>query len=405
MCSINHDLKAIYVHIPKNGGSFVHKILNCYDFKFTKLTRIDHKEFDENIDSKYIKTVKKKNNEGKIFDKIVIGFVNIRTKGILRYYMGSKEYYENFNMNEDKWNEYYKFTFIRNPYDKIVSAYKFINKHTDNKYKSFLEFLQNKDNCDNWEYSHAYITQYQNLLDLNGNMKINHIGNFNDINTELVYILNKIGVDKIKHLSLLENDVKLNESLISTPFYEYYDQEILNIVNDLFKEDFENFNNYENFGFKKCVNLSEFKEHSITFCKQKDDFKIKNIALIDEIKKNNCILKNSKLDKYLYRIINSNTMRNQTELFVNRLKDTAIKNNLEPNFFTSMFETAMTQVKKQVEEEQKQKKLNKENTTSTNTTEEEVKENTSSTNTTTEEEFKNVDKIARNIVKEVLIDK
>ena len=261
MCSINHDLKSIYIHIPKNGGSYINTVLmSYYKFKNIRLTREDHNEFNENFDEKYNKKFSNMDD-----DEIRIGFVNIRTKGILRYYMGCKEYNEKIGMDEEKWNNYYKFTFIRNPYDKIVSAYNFINKNCSNKYKSFKEFLQNKDNCDNWEYSHAFITQYQNLIDLNENLKINYLASFDNMNSELVYILKNIGIDKISHSLLLEKNTRMNENKNYTPFYEYYDDETLSIVNELFKEDFENFSNYEHFGFKKFVNLSEFKKNSINY--------------------------------------------------------------------------------------------------------------------------------------------
>ena len=32
MCSINHELKAIYIHIPKNGGLYVEEILENSHF-------------------------------------------------------------------------------------------------------------------------------------------------------------------------------------------------------------------------------------------------------------------------------------------------------------------------------------------------------------------------------------
>ncbi len=47
MCSINHDLKAIYLHIPKNGGLYVQNILEkYYNFKTIYFTRSDHYLFD-----------------------------------------------------------------------------------------------------------------------------------------------------------------------------------------------------------------------------------------------------------------------------------------------------------------------------------------------------------------------
>ena len=34
MCSINHNLKALFIHIPKNGGSYVAEILSKYYGRF-----------------------------------------------------------------------------------------------------------------------------------------------------------------------------------------------------------------------------------------------------------------------------------------------------------------------------------------------------------------------------------
>ena len=46
MCSINHDKKAIFIHIPKTGGSYVADILEKhYGFKKYYLQRPDHNSF------------------------------------------------------------------------------------------------------------------------------------------------------------------------------------------------------------------------------------------------------------------------------------------------------------------------------------------------------------------------
>ena len=40
MCSINHDMKAIYLHIPKNGGLYIQNVLEkYYGFKTLYFTR------------------------------------------------------------------------------------------------------------------------------------------------------------------------------------------------------------------------------------------------------------------------------------------------------------------------------------------------------------------------------
>lgn len=47
MCSINHDLKAIFFHVPKNGGLYIETLLNkYYGFKTYYFTRKDHNLFN-----------------------------------------------------------------------------------------------------------------------------------------------------------------------------------------------------------------------------------------------------------------------------------------------------------------------------------------------------------------------
>jgi hypothetical protein len=82
MCSINHELKAIYIHIPKNGGLYIEDILTkYYGFRTLYFTRNDHEEFTDSLNN---------------FDpnKLLNGFIHIRKKGILRYFSTSKEHNE-----------------------------------------------------------------------------------------------------------------------------------------------------------------------------------------------------------------------------------------------------------------------------------------------------------------------
>jgi len=47
MVSINHDLKAIFIHIPKNGGTYISGVLNQYGFNSVRVFRTDHEDFSE----------------------------------------------------------------------------------------------------------------------------------------------------------------------------------------------------------------------------------------------------------------------------------------------------------------------------------------------------------------------
>jgi hypothetical protein len=146
MCSINHNKKAIFIHIPKNGGSYISEILNkYYGFKNYYLRRPDHKKFCLGID----KSVG--NHENKIH-------------GTLIYYKTSSYINKIMNMDKDKWESYFIFTFIRNPYDRIISGWNYVNKYNI----PFNNYLNLNFKTNSFDYWHVFMTQTRHLIDLNG---------------------------------------------------------------------------------------------------------------------------------------------------------------------------------------------------------------------------------------------
>jgi len=281
MCSINHDLKAIYIHIPKNGGSYVTKILeNYYGFeRYNSFTRSDHIEFEGPI-------IQFSKNSF-FCESDFNGFGLRRTKGVLEYFKTSSEFNELSDMNSDKWNNYKKFTFIRNPYDKFVSAFHYINKvikkSNEKEYKTLLCLLKTRDNCSNFEFSHAFMNQYSELLDENNNFNIDFLGDFNNLNTELISILQKIGIKKILHSELIEVNIKINNSETVKHYIEYYNDESLQLINQYFKKDFEKLN------FKMCKNMEELKNEFKQLEIQKNNFEELNKTLLYSLEEFNLI--------------------------------------------------------------------------------------------------------------------
>jgi len=212
MCSINHEKKAIFIHIPKNGGSYISEILSKnYGFKNYYLHRPDHKFFCLGIDNSVDK------HENKIH-------------GTLIYYKTSPYINRIMNMNENKWNNYYIFTFIRNPYDRIVSGWNYCNKNI-----SFKNYMKLENNVNSFDYWHTFMSQSRHIIGNNGKININFIGKFELLEHDLKIVLNNIGFKYITHISFKKNSKKHNN------YKSYYTNEILINVNEIIKEDLKNF--------------------------------------------------------------------------------------------------------------------------------------------------------------------
>lgn len=244
MCSINHEWKAVYVHIPKNGGLYVQTVLEkFYGFKTYYFTREDHVEFNEHA------CLQPKQTDNK-------GFIFLRKKGILRYYMTSPEFSEMSGMDEEKWQTYRKFTVLRNPYDKLVSAWRYLTRPSeeDDPPTKFREFLESELSCSDYDYTHAFITQKDHLLGL----PMDFYCRFENLNHDLVEVLLQLGCKAISHAKFILDGVKINAGSSSASYASIYTQETLDLANQLLKEDFE----VPEYAFKKQCTMDELSVYA-----------------------------------------------------------------------------------------------------------------------------------------------
>jgi len=262
----NEELNASFLHIPKCGGVYVKNNLMKY-YNFNDICRYInvHKDHYDFVEDEYHYNCDK--------DKY---FHSIRTKGKYRYYLTHQD------IDDYKIKNSQKFTFVRNPYEKILSAYMYVlaklNENILNTnickihntlenidyFTDFNIFVKNYKNVNNISYSHAFITQYDQLCDFSGNINFNYIGKTETLDNDFMNILILLGIKHHKHIHC--NLKHQNTSTYIKPIYDYYDEASFKFVNEWFKTDFEIFN------YTKFNTFNDFKQYY--FLKQCEPYKI-----------------------------------------------------------------------------------------------------------------------------------
>ena len=142
-------------------------------------------------------------------------------------------------LKNDKYKNYYKFSFTRNPYDKMVSEFKWftdqLNKWNSPACKKYYKDVDFKTFVNKFTTSHKgdhyHVNgQYDNLKPLD---KLNFIGQFESLQQDFNIVCDKIGIPKQKLPQ--ENKSKHKH------YTEYYDDETRQIVAEKYAKDLEYF--------------------------------------------------------------------------------------------------------------------------------------------------------------------
>jgi len=143
-------------------------------------------------------------------------------------------------VGKDKWNKAYKFTLVRNPWDKVVSHYEYRRKRNKTEMASrdieFAEWVRKTygHEKDPFYYNNpkAFQPQVEWLRDDEGKISVDFIGKFETINEDFNKIKNVIGVEtELPHLNASKR----------ASYQSYYDDETREIVAEWFREDIEVF--------------------------------------------------------------------------------------------------------------------------------------------------------------------
>ena len=188
----NSTKKYVFIKVFKTGSRTVTRSLLRNDSGVKHLTRIQNGEQTRHVESSWIKE--------NIFPK----------KGL-------------------DWDEYFKFGFVRNPWDRELSNYFFnggkLKPPEDVSFKEFLNvhlFKGGQINITN-------IPQCDYLID------VNYVARFENYIEEVKYLFNRIDVpmpQPLIHINKTEHK----------PYWEYYDDADIIKVEEWYKKDIEMYN-------------------------------------------------------------------------------------------------------------------------------------------------------------------
>lgn len=188
---VNHKNNFVFVHIPKCGGRSIKKV---FDLKLH-----DHRGLSE------------------------LGFVStdycpeLATEGL------------------------FKFAFVRNPWDKFVSAYEYLKRGgiprfdrpktlaIKKDYPEFKDFVLAKHVWEQWVFFQPQL----NFITVDGLIKTDFVGRFENFQNDFNFICDQIDHPRVKlpHVNATKH----------VHYTEYYDDQLIKVIERNFSEDIDTF--------------------------------------------------------------------------------------------------------------------------------------------------------------------
>lgn len=191
MIYINHSKQAIFIHIPKTGGTYIGPTLVKY-YGFTSYLHLITRRRPDHAAICEYNSVK---TGIPLYDNT---FFNT-TIGLLMYCKTSPYLSRYMNMTEEKWNTYTKFCFIRNPYSRALSGWTHFNKVFQLNV-DFYEYLLQHNHMSDIEYGHIFMNQTTQIQNELGECGVDIIGRFEHLEEDFRNILlYSLGFPKILH--------------------------------------------------------------------------------------------------------------------------------------------------------------------------------------------------------------
>jgi hypothetical protein len=144
-------------------------------------------------------------------------------------------------------DEPFVFTIVRNPWDRVISSFFYLNqggcnnydvqdkqKYLENFNGDFKRFVRSLEHSREVLEQIHFRPQYQWICDSNGEIIVDYIGKFENIQRDIFNLTSKVGI-QMPELPHLNKSKHLH-------YETYYDNETREIIGEVYKKDIDFFN-------------------------------------------------------------------------------------------------------------------------------------------------------------------
>jgi hypothetical protein len=205
---LSHQKKFIYIHVYKVAGTSIRTVLKEFDDS----TRSD---FPVNENLKFYL-----GQRFKFLSRWAIDHIKIKKVKEL--------------LPDQVFGHYFKFAFVRNPWDWQVSLYHYMLQSTVHPQHALINKMKTFDEYIEWRINEDLELQRDFLYDDSGNQLVDFIGRFEKLQEDFDMICTRIPISKTA--------LPMANKSKHTHYKEYYNAHTKKLIGDAFKKDIETFN-------------------------------------------------------------------------------------------------------------------------------------------------------------------
>ncbi len=209
---ISHSHKFIFIHIYKIAGTSIAESLSRY----TNTSLDNHSKIIRFLRSLGVHRLIPANKINKIRNARHATALDISN-----------------SLTPEIFDNYYKFAFVRNPWDWQVSLYHFALEDTSHHQHQLTKSFGNFEKYIEWRVDGNFILQKEFLTNKNGEMIVDFVGRFEQLSDDFEKVCN--------HLEIENSMLPHRRSSSHKDYRTYYSDKTAGLVENAFKEDIEYF--------------------------------------------------------------------------------------------------------------------------------------------------------------------